>query len=272
MSEAVGEPNYVLAASGREAEEFARLDLLQQIFDPVTAQRLDFVQCGWRCLEVGAGRGSIAKLISDKIGDQGEIIATDIDLAPSSSASLPNGRFISHNILVDPLDVLGGPGSFDLVHARFFIQHVYAHEDLAIRRMVDLLKPGGWLVIEDLDAATMAASDPDHPLAAGYDQVLSGSVAAMRAAKIVDPAPGRALPPRFVKAGLINMRHDGRIYVDHGGSPMARWYVQSTRGSRRGFDDKGMAAAVDVTIQALSDPTFWFQSGAFHCAWGQKPG
>ena len=29
---------------------------------------------------------------------------------------------------------------------------------------------------------------------------------------------------------------------------------------------------IDVTLNALKDPDFWFQSGAFHCAWGRKPG
>ena len=265
------ETKYVLAARGREPEEHARLDLLQQIFDPTTENRLELAQTGWRCLETGAGRGSIARFLSGKVGASGEVIAADIDLNPSDGVTLPNGKFIKHNILVDSLAPLGGAGSFDLVHARFLLQHIYDHEDLAIQRMVELLKPGGWLVIEDLEAATMGAADPYHPMSEAYDQVIAGSVTAMRASRAVDPTPGRALPPRFHRAGLTELRHEAFLYVERGGSPLADWYVRSTEGSRKSYDDAGYNQAIDITINALKDPTFWFQSGAFHCAWGRKP-
>ncbi len=271
MSDAAAKSDYVLAAGGREAHEYARLDLLQQIFDPTTERRLELVQPGWRCLEAGAGRGSIARFLSDRAGASGEVVAADIDLAPSAGLTLPNGRFVKHNILTDSFDALGGAGSFDLVHARFLLQHVFEHEDLAIQRMVALLKPGGWLVIEDLEAATMAAADPCHPLSDSYDKVIAGSVAAMRASRAVDPTPGRALRPRFHRAGLVDIRHEGHLYVERGGSPLARWYIQSTEGSRRRYDEAGYNDAIDLTIRALNDPDFWFQSGAFHCAWGRKP-
>jgi SAM-dependent methyltransferase len=270
MSSVSIESKYVLAAGGRETQEFARLDLLQEIFDPTTKSRLDLVRPGWRCLEAGAGRGSIARFLSQKVGASGEVIGADIDLAPSAGVALANGSFVKHNILVDSLAPIGGPGSFDLVHARFLLQHIYDHEDLAIQRMVELLKPGGWLVIEDLEAATMAAADPNHPLSEGYDQIITGSVAAMRASRAVDPTPGRTLVPRFHRAGLVNIRHEGLLYIERGGSKLAQWYVQSTEGSRREYDERGYNDAIDLTIRALKDPDFWFQSGAFHCAWGQK--
>src|SRR5450631_2565013 len=102
------ESNYVLAAGGRETHEFARLDLLQQIFDPTTEHRLELVQPGWRCLEASAGRGSIARFLSGKVGPSGEVVAADIDLNPSAGVTLANGTFVKHNILVDPLAPLGG--------------------------------------------------------------------------------------------------------------------------------------------------------------------
>jgi len=264
-------PRYTLAAKGREAEESVRLGMLQQLFDGVTEGRLAFVQPGWRALEVAAGGGSIARLISDRIGPRGQIVATDIDIGPSAHVGLPNGGFLKHDMLTDPLDPLGGPESFDFVHARFFIQHIFPHEQTVIRRLVELLKPGGWLMIEDLDAATMAAGDPDHPLSAAYNQATAGARPGNSADVVVATAPGRALPSRFQKAGLTNIRQDGRIYVENGGSLMARFFVESLKVSRPQFDAKGFGPVIDLNIQALSDPTFWFQSGAFHCVWGQKP-
>ena len=50
-------PGYRLDAKGRQAAEDDRLSLLEQIFDPLSRRRRVLVQPGWRCLEVGAGRG-----------------------------------------------------------------------------------------------------------------------------------------------------------------------------------------------------------------------
>jgi hypothetical protein len=49
------EPSYRLAAAGREAAEDQRLSLLEQIYDPGSRRRRQFVRRGWRCLEIGAG-------------------------------------------------------------------------------------------------------------------------------------------------------------------------------------------------------------------------
>ena len=54
------DPGYRLEPKGREAAEDARLKLLEQLFDPGSRQQRALVQPGWRCLEVGAGRGSMA--------------------------------------------------------------------------------------------------------------------------------------------------------------------------------------------------------------------
>ena len=74
------EPGYRLAAAGREAAEGERLDLLEQIYDPVSRRRRGLVRPGWRCLEVGGGRGSMAAWLAEKVGPTGHVVATDIDL------------------------------------------------------------------------------------------------------------------------------------------------------------------------------------------------
>jgi hypothetical protein len=50
-------------ASGEKDEmELNRLRLLERIFDPSTTRHLEIIGVadGWRCLEVGAGAGSMA--------------------------------------------------------------------------------------------------------------------------------------------------------------------------------------------------------------------
>ena len=62
-------PGYRLAARGRQEAENDRLDLLERIFDPVSRRRRELVQPGWRCLEVGAGRGSMAVWLAERVGE-----------------------------------------------------------------------------------------------------------------------------------------------------------------------------------------------------------
>ena len=101
------DPGYRLSASGRQETEDERLGLLEQLFDPASRRRRDLVQPGWCCLEVGAGRGSMAVWLAQQVGPTGEVVATDIDVGYLSRLSLPNLKVLRHDILADPLDTLG---------------------------------------------------------------------------------------------------------------------------------------------------------------------
>jgi cyclopropane fatty-acyl-phospholipid synthase-like methyltransferase len=95
---------YRLAAAGREVAEDARLALLEQIFDPLSRRRRDMVQPGWRCLEVGAGRGSMAVWLAQRVGPSGHVVATDVDIGYLEQLDLPNLEVVQHNILEDRLN------------------------------------------------------------------------------------------------------------------------------------------------------------------------
>jgi 2-polyprenyl-3-methyl-5-hydroxy-6-metoxy-1,4-benzoquinol methylase len=120
------EPGYRLAAAGREAAEDERLTLLEQLYDPVSRRRRSLVQPGWRCLEVAAGRGSMAVWLAEQVGPAGHVVATDIDTRYLQRAELPtNVEVLEHDILEDSLEALG-PGSFDLVCSRLALFHLVA--------------------------------------------------------------------------------------------------------------------------------------------------
>src|SRR6476469_2930986 len=71
------------------AEDFAsigeheRLAVLERNYDPGTFRLLENcgVTPGWRCAEVGAGRGSVATWLADAVGPMGSIEAFDIDIS-----------------------------------------------------------------------------------------------------------------------------------------------------------------------------------------------
>lgn len=142
------EPGYRLAAVGREAAEDERLTLLELLYDPASRRRRALVQRAWRCLEVAAGRGSMAVWLAAQVGPEGHVVATDINTRYLERLELPNLTVLEHNILADPLEALG-PGSFDLVCSRLALFHLVGSQEHAIRQMTKCLRPGGWLSDED---------------------------------------------------------------------------------------------------------------------------
>src|SRR5215472_15691797 len=92
----------------QSSEDFEgkRLQLLQQMLDPLTIRRFERigVQNGWRCPEVGAGGGSVARWLAKKVGPQGNVVATDIETRLLDNAYEPKLEIRRHDILVDALE------------------------------------------------------------------------------------------------------------------------------------------------------------------------
>ena len=263
------EPDYRLAAAGRESAEDERLDLLEQIYDPVSRRRRSFVQPGWRCLEVGAGRGSMAVWLAEQVGPTGHVVATDIDTRYLARLDVPNLEVLQHNILDDPLDVLG-PESFDLVCSRLMLFHLKGVQEQAIRHMAECLRPGGWLFDEDAAWGTAAPVDPAHPRYDDYHQVWrDGDWWTVRG---YDKAFGQKLPAIFERIGLEGIRTEASTEVVRGGSPWARWWIPTVEViNELGGGDEASRREVEVMTAALADPTVWLQREVLHACWGRRP-
>ena len=63
------------------ANERRRLDLFAARLDPVTRRRIGRLglAADVRCLEVGGGRGSIARWLCQDVAPHGQVTATDLD-------------------------------------------------------------------------------------------------------------------------------------------------------------------------------------------------
>src|SRR5215467_15342980 len=91
--------------SNADPDEERRLALLESLVDPGTIQRLSNLDVGpgWRCLEVGAGRGSIAKWLSEKVGTQGSVVAIDIDTRFLDAIGADNLQVLKLDVVDEPL-------------------------------------------------------------------------------------------------------------------------------------------------------------------------
>ncbi|GDY31788.1 class I SAM-dependent methyltransferase [Gandjariella thermophila] len=137
-----------------ELTELDRLRLLERVKDPDTIAFLESLPLrdAWRCLEIGAGAGSVAYWLATRCLE-GHVVAADIDTRHLDP------RRVS-NLDVQEVDINShhfAPSSFELVHTRAVLCHVPAREEV-IARAFEWLTPGGWLVVEDVYTLPVGSS------------------------------------------------------------------------------------------------------------------
>ena len=113
--------------------ERERLAAIEAGLDPTTIECLEKIGVGegWRCLEVGAGAGSIAAWLCRRVRPQGKVVATDLQTKFLEAIDASNLEVRKHDISKDELE----PDAFDLVMARKVLEHL-ADPPAALRRMV----------------------------------------------------------------------------------------------------------------------------------------
>jgi SAM-dependent methyltransferase len=204
-----------------------RLAAIAELFDPVTHRILDAtgVSDGWRCWEVGAGGPSVSAWLARRVGPTGSVLATDLDL--SRFGEPPDGvTAVVHDVTSDR--PRGGP--FDLIHARLVLVHLPQRDDV-VTTLVDALRPGGWLVLEDADPVLQPLACIDER---GPDQALANKVLAgfrvQLADRGADLAFGRTLPARMRDSGLVDVTAEAWFPVTGPiGAVLERITVEQTR-------------------------------------------
>lgn len=183
-----------------------RLGALSDVFDPVTFRHLDAlgIHRGWRCWEVGAGSPAVPSWMAGRVGPDGSVLSTDIDLSVLEGGTSRAFSVQQHDVGRQPPP----PGPFDLVHARLVLVHVRERR-AAMTAMVEVLRPGGWLVVEDADPALqpLTCIDEYGPAQALANKVRRGFRVLLeeRGAEL---GFGRTLPRLFRENGLEEVGAD----------------------------------------------------------------
>jgi SAM-dependent methyltransferase len=225
--------------------ENERLVALQRIWDPATTALLTRVgtRPGWRCLEAGAGKGSIARWLRRLVGPTGVVVATDVDprfLLPLEAAGVLT---LIHDVLMDEPLAEG----FDLVHARLLVEHLGVD---ALSRLAQCVRPGGVLVVEDLDFCSAVSADADGL----FEHVLELLLDGMRAHGF-DPWLGRRLGRELQATGLTDVTVTATTGVLRGGSAEAEFYRLSLLSLReRARAELLLGEEVDEVLRRLRDP------------------
>src|SRR5581483_9728002 len=144
-------------------QEDERLTAVERQLDPVSQAALGQLglTAGWRCWEVGAGRGSMARWLAGRVSTTGSVLASDIDVGALTALDGGNITVVRHDLERD-----GVPGgAFDLIHARLVLEHLRAPA-AAAAKLASALRAGGWLILEDADGLGFDAEPPVKALSA----------------------------------------------------------------------------------------------------------
>jgi ubiquinone/menaquinone biosynthesis C-methylase UbiE len=202
------ESHYIIRG-GVEGRE--RLRLLARVMRPTTLRLFEQIglRPGMRCLDVGCGGGDVAFDLAQNVGPSGRVVGVDFDetkleLARHDAAKgqLENVEFRRLDIAADALALgTGGlePG-FDVVYARFLLTHLQDPAN-AIAKMRRTLRPGGILVVEDIDMSGSFC----HPRSAAFDRYVELYTRAARAVG-ADPNIGPRLPGLLAGSGLESVQ------------------------------------------------------------------
>lgn len=221
---------------------------------------------------MGAGCGSIARWLADRVAADGHVVATDIDTGLLDSGGRSNLEVIRHDITTDEW----AERSFDLVHARMVVAHL-PDRGRVISRMVSALRPGGWAFIEDFDWLTPILTSPSrsftHPESKRrlFARVSSGILKFLRALG-VEPDYGRRLPGDVIAAGLEEVGAEGRSLLIRRDSPGADFFHLSLEQLRVQLVTLGFLTEREVerALDSADEDDWAFMSPVLVGAWGRR--
>lgn len=264
----MNDQSYVFADAAH-AFERERLALIERTFDPATFARLEQlgVAPGEHCLEVGAGGGSVARWLCDRVGAGGRVVALDIDTRFLTAELHPALQVWQEDIRFATLP----PAAFDVIHARCFFLHQPGFAGI-FDRVLKALKPGGRVLVEEPDFGTQAAVAAGDD-AAAIERVFAG-ILRLYEAMGIDWAIGRRLPALFQERGLRGVRVTTDLPLAPGGAPVASVMRLSVQHIADRLVATGTVsrADLDAFICRAADPRCWMYHYATVAVSGQKPG
>lgn len=247
------------------AREQRRLDALGEMYDRGSIEHLTRlgVAPGSRCLEIGAGSGTLARWMATQVGGTGKVVATDLDPRLLTSLSDQGVEVRRHDVATDPLE----PGGFDVIHTRAVLQHV-PRRDVALANLISALAPGGRLLIEDIVMPHPAC----HPALPAWGKILDGMAIGLRSVG-ADPYYGLELRTAMAQAGLVGVTCEARVPMMYSGTPSIEFVVLSVEQVADRLIGAGVItrSELEEVLGAFRTPGRTLTAAIMIAAWGSRP-
>jgi len=207
---------------GINPDEQQRLFILNEILNQRCLEKIK-IKPGERILDVGSGLGLMTALFAGLAGPEGYCLG--IERSPEQLQK--SGTLFRQGLSFREGDALRLPltpdevESFDLVHARFILEHL-PEPQKAIREMKRALKPGGRIFLADDDHQAMIL----FPEPEGFQQLWTAYTDSFVEVGN-DPFIGRKLPFLLMSAGFTDVKNDTAFFGDVAGTPTFGMFVKN---------------------------------------------
>lgn len=205
---------------------------------------------GWRCLDVGAGAGTITAWLADRVGPDGQVVALDLD--PCLIPPRDNVTVIQDDVrTVDLPDA-----HYDLIHVRLVLIFLPEREEV-LKRLSAALKPGGTLVVSDWWARPPAGKilRVPSPAAGEAFEAFQRAVPAIMEANGADLDWAPRVPLAMAAVGLTGIRTVVHSQLWHGGEAGHLLHLHNSYLVRDALLARGLTAdQLDLLHATLVDP------------------
>jgi len=243
---------YVIEGS---PSEYDRLVRIAQAFDPEVQDgwRRTGLRGGARVIDVGCGPLGALLSLTNLVGPKGCVVGLDFNVAALATAEailsqrgLTNVHVVHGDINTIALDDIPGAGSFDLAYCRLFLIH--QRDPVAtLRRMSELVRPGGKILVQEMvfgDVAVSSLSEPLLPARARWQRLLWSAMQSGGASPFIATRLGGLC----VAAGLQELSQRGFFTMSgpHNALESMQIEIKTLQGVEKVIVDSGVATAEEV--------------------------
>ena len=247
--------------------ERRRLEALAALLDPFTFHQLKQIgiEPGWRCLEIGAGLGTVSQWLAEQLGEQGEVLCTDLQTDFIADIEHPRIRVEMRDITQPPPE----REQFDLAVARAVHHHI-PDRDAAARNLISAVRPDGHILYVEPDFHPVFCDD--HPVWKRLWQAFFQ----WGERRDIDYYTGRRVPAQLAAIGMdiVSVRGETVLFNGSEASKAARdLYRMTFDAVLQPMIDQGFLSKSDSedAYALLDNPEAWLMSLCFFATHARKP-
>jgi SAM-dependent methyltransferase len=262
----VGSPSVTYSFDNDDAEAGDRHNYLSTVCDEFTFARLTTLGSltGQRCLELGAGGGSVARWLAERAG---HVLATDIN--PRHVPAGAGYDVLRHDLVTDPVPT----PPWHLIHARMVLLHIPERREI-LPRLAAALEPGGALVIEDWDTSfgKLVLDAPDAATADLVNDYQDTLIQTIMPSRGNDPGWATEVGAAMRAAGLVDVDTEIHARSWRGGTAGAMLIEVNTRQLWADFLNVGWTEErLNALCQAVADPRLVVRGHFAYSTIGYRP-
>ncbi len=186
--------NYLMESD----DEALRLDLKTDRWAVLRQARWAGIGPGMRVADLGCGSGKTTAALQELVQPGGQAVGVDLSGKRIEFATRQYGRSGAAFVCADIREENPALGVFDALWIRFVLEYYRAESAQIVREVARLLKPGGLLVLLDLDNNSLC----HHPMPPRLERTMHAVMAALGERANFDAYAGRRLYAHLYDLGF----------------------------------------------------------------------